>query len=75
MNPLPQFKEGDREENEIGVGERCSLQSKLPAAQSYLGMESTKTLTLFLKEFGEQLLRDLPGEDPRRRGGSFLEET
>lgn len=72
---LLQFKEGEREEHEIVVGERPLLQNGVPAVQDNSAGESAQTLALFRDEVREQVLRDFLGHDQKRRNGSYLEIT
>lgn len=63
--------ENAREEEEILVEERSSLQSVAPAVQAYSVRGSADALSLFLFNVGERTLREYLGCAPRQREESY----
>lgn len=68
-----QFKESEREEDEIVIVERPFLWAKSLAVQQYFDREIDETLTLFLNDFAEKDLRASMGYYPEGKDASYAE--
>lgn len=66
--------ESNYEEDEIVVGKRFSLQSRISAVQDCHAREIVETLPLFWNDAAERVLRDSPSYDPKGRDGCCVEK-